>query len=477
MTKAVNRKLWGGRFEGEASDDLQSYWNSISFDWVLAPYDIAGSIAHAKMLAKCGIIKEEEANQLVQGLKELLNSFDSGELHFSQSDEDVHMNIERLLHEKIGAVAGKLHTARSRNDQVALDVHLFVRDKCLDIAIAIETLQKTFIEKAEENLEVILPGYTHLQRAQPVLLSHHLLSYVDMLSRDAERFLDCFKRTNISPLGAGALAGTTFPIDREFVSQLLGFDGIYHNSMDAVSDRDFVVEFISAAALCIVHLSRFCEEVILWSSSEFGFVVLDDAFSSGSSMMPQKKNPDLAELVRGKTGRVVGSLVSLLTTLKGLPLTYNKDMQEDKEPLFDVSETILGALRHLAGMTKTLRLNSQKMKEAAQGNFTNATDLADYLAKKGVPFREAHEIVGRVVKSCISNGVEIDAFSLGELKKYAIQFEEDVFNALKVETIVNNRTSQGGTAKSSVLNQITFSIKTLLDRRAKVKALKEKITI
>ena len=449
------KRLWGGRFTGQAGESLQNYWNSISFDWQLAPYDIQGSIAHVSMLSISRIIGQSDAELIIKGLKEIREEIENGTLSYSLSDEDVHMNIERILAERIGEIAGKLHTARSRNDQVALDMHLYVREVSLATIELIIGLQKSLIEQATKNSNAIMPGYTHLQRAQPILLAHHLLAYVAMLNRDISRFQDVFKRVNVCPLGAGALAGTTFPIDRQLVADFLNFDSIYENSMDAVSDRDFVVEFLSAASLLMMHLSRLSEEVILWTTSEFGFASLSDSYSTGSSMMPQKKNPDLAELVRGKTGRVYGSLLSILTILKGLPLTYNKDMQEDKEGLFDTVKNVHGALEHFAGMVSSIQFNVERMRAAASSNYTNATDLADYLAKKGMPFRKAHEVVGSMVLMCISEKKELHQLSLEELRTFSDIFEKDVYQALDVDNIVNARTSLGGTSKDSVANQLT----------------------
>lgn len=460
----VMKNLWAGRFSKSAEPKLQEYWNSIGFDWKLLVHDITGSLAHCRMLAKCGIITAEEGDKITLALKELLREALNGKVEFALEDEDIHMNVERLLHESIGPLAGKLHTARSRNDQVAVDMHLYVREKTIRVVELLMEFANTLLAQAAQHKELYFSGYTHLQRAQPVLFSHHLLAYVFMFIRDAERFRDSYSRTNTSPLGAGAIAGTTFPIDRIYSAELLGFDGIYQNSMDAVSDRDFVVEFMAASALVSMHLSRFCEEVVLWSSYEFGFITLDDAFSTGSSMMPQKKNPDLAELVRGKTGRVYGNLLAILTALKGLPLTYNKDMQEDKEALFDTVETVDGALFHLSGMTASWQVNRDRMSAAASGNFTNATDLADYLAKKGTPFREAHEIAGNMVRYCLSKGKELDALSLDEFKKFSNGFEMDIFDALKIENIIARRRSLGGTAPESVelqLNAASGEIKVL----------------
>lgn len=450
----MKEKPWGGRFTKSGSAELEAYWNSIPFDWKLYPQDIRGSIAHARMLGVCGIISTEESKQLIDGLGKVLSRIERGEVSFDIRDEDIHMAVEKLLREEVGAAAGKLHTARSRNDQVALDMHLFVREACVETVGLCLKLQQALLKQAEANVDTILPGYTHLQRAQPVSFAHHLLVYVWQLTRDIARFKETYQRSNISPLGAGALAGTTFPIDPLQVANELQFSGCYENSMDAVSDRDFSLEFLANASILMVHLSRLCEEVLLWTSFEFGFVTLDDAFSTGSSIMPQKKNSDLAELVRGKTGRVYGALIGLLTVLKGLPLTYNKDMQEDKEGVFDVAQTITGALTHLSGMIETMTVHPETMRSAAEGNFTNATDVADYLAKKGLPFREAHEVAGKMVLSCLKQKKELLELNLEEMKQFSPLFEQDIFDALQVEQIVSRRNSHSGTAKEQVLRQI-----------------------
>jgi argininosuccinate lyase len=449
------KKLWGGRFAGSRDVTIEAFGASISFDQRLAPFDIAGSIAHAKMLGETGCISKHDAEKIVEGLARVKSKLDSGKLEFKLEDEDIHMNIERYLTEEIGSVAGKLHTARSRNDQVATDLHLFVRHALIEAVEGIAVLRDTLISQAEKHLDVIMPGYTHLQRAQPVLFSHHLLAYAQMLSRDIERLQDMWKRVNVLPLGSGAIAGTTFPLDRSLVAKLLNFDGVYGNSMDAVSDRDFVLEFQSSCCVAMMHLSRLCEEIIIWSSGEFGFIELDDSLSTGSSMMPQKKNPDFAELVRGKTGRVYGSLFSLLTTMKGLPLTYNKDMQEDKEGLFDTVDTLLGSLNVVSAMVGSWKLNTHRMREAAQQGFTNATDAADYLAKRGLPFREAHEVIGKLVKHCIERGTHLSALSLEELKSFSALFDMDVFEALRLESVVNRRATVGGTGREAVVQQIS----------------------
>ncbi len=448
------KKMWGGRFSGVRDQSIEEFGASISVDRRLARYDIQGSIAHATMLGQTGCISKDDAEQIVSGLLQVRARLDRGELEFRISDEDIHMNIERYLTETIGAVAGKLHTARSRNDQVATDLHLFVREVILRTVESLKNLQAELTEQAAGNLSVIMPGYTHLQRAQPVLFSHHLLAYAQMFGRDIGRFMDLWKRVNVLPLGSGAIAGTTFELDRDLTAKLLKFDGVYENSMDAVSDRDFVIEYESDAALCMMHMSRLCEEIVIWSTGEFGFIELDDTLSTGSSMMPQKKNPDFAELVRGKTGRVYGALFALLTTMKGLPLTYNKDMQEDKEGLFDSVDTLLGSLNAVTAMIRCWKIKGARMREAAEQGFTNATDVADYLAKRGVPFRQAHEITGKLVRHCIDKGCALQTLTLGEWKSFSELFEQDLFEAIALETVVNRRTTRGGTATSVVLFQL-----------------------
>jgi argininosuccinate lyase len=451
------KKLWGGRFSGARDSFAEEFGASIHFDSRFAPHDIQGSIAHATMLGESGIIPLQEAQTITAGLERVREKLVRGEIDFKISDEDIHMNIERHLGLEIGEVAGKLHTARSRNDQVALDFHLFIREAIITVANELISLQQALLEQAEKNLGVIMPGYTHLQRAQPILFSHHMLAYVQMFARDHQRLQDLWKRVNVLPLGAGALAGTTFPIRRERVAELLKFDAVYENSMDAVSDRDFVLEFLSTSSIAMMHLSRLCEEIFLWSSGEFGFIELDDALSTGSSMMPQKKNPDFAELVRGKTGRVYGSLVSLLTTMKGLPLTYNKDMQEDKEGTFDTLDTLLGSLLVVTAMVKSWKVHGARMRSAAEQGFTNATDAADYLVTKGVAFRDAHEIVGKLVRHCIERGSALLDLTLEDYQRFSPVFQSDVFKALALETVVERRTARGGTASSSVQHQITVA--------------------
>jgi argininosuccinate lyase len=450
----MNKRLWGGAFSADSLPLLQEYSNSIAFDWQLAAHDIRGSIAHVTMLGECGIISTDESKQIRTGLEQLAKQVADGTIAFSIEDEDVHMNVERLLHEQIGSVAGKLHTARSRNDQVALDMHLYVREQCQNMISDIRAVQNVLLMLAEKHLEVVMPGYTHLQRAQPILFSHHLLAYFWMLERDKGRFSDCLKRANQSPLGAGALAGTTFAINRMRTAELLEFSSVYPNSLDAVSDRDFVIEFLSTSALTMTHLSRFCEEIVLWTSAEFRFLRLDDTYSTGSSIMPQKKNPDHAELIRGKSGRVYGALMSLLTTLKGLPLAYNKDMQEDKEGLFDTVKTLRGALQIMAGMLETVQVRASQMRTAAGADFSNATDMADYLAARGMPFREAHEVTAKLVAYCLENNTQLERLSIDFLKTRSALFSEDIFAALEVQTVVDRRISQGGTGTVAVKQQL-----------------------
>ena len=447
-------KLWGGRFTKPTNQLVDEYTASIYFDKKLADYDIQGSLAHVKMLKACGIIPEDDADTIADGLQKVAESIANGEAELSEAHEDIHMNVEKLLIEEVGPVGGKLHTGRSRNDQVALDMRLYLRDALIEISQLLVTVQESLGMQAAKNLETVLPGYTHLQRAQPVLFAHHMMAYVFMFQRDVERLMDSLKRVNKSPLGAGALAGTTFPIDRQFVADQLGFEGICENSLDAVSDRDFVVEFLSNASMISMHLSRLCEELVQWSSAEFDFIELDDAFSTGSSMMPQKKNPDVAELVRGKTGRVYGHLMSMLTTLKGLPLAYNKDMQEDKEGMFDTVDTLKGALALFAPMIETMTVKKENMFEAVSKDFSNATDLADYLVEKGMPFRESHAVVGQVVLHCIQNNKYLLDMNLDDFQGFSKLVEADIFDVLTPEAVVNARNVAGGTAKNRVEEQM-----------------------
>ena len=455
------KKLWGGRFKQSTDTLMETFSASISFDKRLYGCDIEGSIAHCKMLARCKIITTAESNKIIKGLKRILRECDEGRFKFSDSLEDIHMNIENRLREIIGPVAGKLHTGRSRNDQVCLDIRLYLRKEIDDIVGEINRLTKTLIKIAKKNINHLIPGYTHLQRAQPVLLSHHLLAYVEMMLRDKERFLDAYKRINVMPLGSAALAGTNFPIDRKITAKLLGFPEISHNSMDAVADRDFAAEFCSASALTMMHLSRFCEEVVIWNSSEFRFIELSDSFTTGSSIMPQKKNPDAAELIRGKSGRVFGNLVSLLTLMKGLPLAYNKDLQEDKEPLFDTVETVKVCLRIFTDMMKSAKFIPIAQKELEASGFLTATDLADYLVLKGVPFREAHELTGKTVAFCLEKDKTLTDLSLAQLRKISKRFDEDVFDHIALQNSVDRKNIYGGTAKNQVRAQITRLTKKL----------------
>ncbi|MFO7263637.1 MAG: argininosuccinate lyase [Bacillaceae bacterium G1] len=443
-------KLWGGRFTKPTDELVEQYTASISFDQQLAEEDIQGSLAHVQMLGRCGILPEEDVRTIVRGLLTIREKIRRGEVTFTVAHEDIHMNIEALLLEEVGPVGGKLHTGRSRNDQVALDMHLWLRDKVVLLVERLLRLQEALHGKAAQHLDTIVPGYTHLQRAQPILLAHHLMAYFWMFQRDVERLMDAYKRINRSPLGAGALAGTTFPIDRQWVAEQLAFDGIYENSLDAVSDRDFIVEFLAAASLIMMHLSRLSEELVLWSSSEYQFIELDDAFCTGSSIMPQKKNPDVPELVRGKTGRVYGHLMGLLTVLKGLPLAYNKDMQEDKEGMFDTVATLDGALVLFAPLVETMKVNADRMLKAVREDFSNATDLADYLVRKGLPFRQAHEVVGKAVLYCVQRGKFLADLTLDEYRQWSPLFEADIYDVLQPERVVNARNVAGGTARPQV---------------------------
>ena len=456
-----NSSLWGGRFEKSTDEMINEFQASINFDKRMYREDIQGSIAHAKMLAKQKIISDDDCEKIVDGLQKILSQIERGEFNFSVELEDIHMNIEKILTENIGEAGGRLHTARSRNDQVALDMHLYVRRQVKEIQKIIRELQKSFVESAEKNFGAIMPGYTHLQRAQPILFSHHILTYFFMLQRDFERFDGVYRRADIMPLGAGALAGTTFPIDRKFVADELNFSEIYLNSLDAVSDRDYILEFLSAASILMVHLSRLSEEIILWCSREFSFVELDDAHCTGSSMMPQKKNPDVPELVRGKTGRVIGHLMAMLTTVKALPLAYNKDLQEDKEGLFDAIDTIKFSLAVFAQIIRGMKIKTENMRRAVEEDFSNATDLADYLVKKGLPFRKAHEISGKLVHHCIEKKIYLKDLTLDEFKNFSEKFSDDIHDAIKPETCVNSRNSLGGTSTEQVKNQIDFAKKIL----------------
>lgn len=447
-------KPWDGRFSEGTDKAVEVFTSSIAIDKRLYAHDIKGSIAHSTMLAETGVITQDEAKAIAEGLELVKTDIENGAFEFKDSLEDIHMHIESALTKKIGDVAKKLHTARSRNDQVALDIRMYLKDVTDDIISGLKALRKIIVTLAENNIDVFMAGYTHLQRAQPVLLSHHLMAYYEMFKRDQERFEDGKKRIDVMPLGSAALAGTTYPIDREMTASLLGFSEVSDNSMDSVSDRDFMLEFLSAASICMTHFSRLSEELILWSSSEFGFVVISDAFTTGSSIMPQKKNPDIPELVRGKTGRVFGSLFSLLTMMKSLPLAYNRDMQEDKPPLFDAVDTLSACIDIYGRMLPNVKFIKETMGKATETGFINATDLADYLVTKGMPFREAHSVVGKSVAYALGKTVELHDLSQDELRQFSDLIEDDVFDFLSTEGIINRRTSAGGTATENVKRAI-----------------------
>ncbi|MBS4913328.1 MAG: argininosuccinate lyase [Veillonella sp.] len=446
-------KLWGGRFTKGTDKAVEDFTSSIAFDARMYAEDIAGSKAHASMLAKQGIISKEDGQTIVAGLDNIKQQIENGEFEFSVALEDIHMNIEKRLTDAIGDAGGRLHTGRSRNDQCAVDLHMYVRKAVVQMGELLVDMQKALIETAEKYSDVIMPGYTHLQRAQPVLFAHHLMAYCSMFQRDFDRLGLIFKYADVMPLGAGALAGTTYPIDQSYTQELLGFSKIYENSMDAVSDRDYILEFLHFGSMVMMHLSRMSEELILWSSTEFGFIELDDAHCTGSSIMPQKKNPDVCELVRGKTGRIYGHLLGLLTTLKGLPLTYNKDLQEDKEGIFDTIDTLHFALQITAAMIRQMKVNGQRMHDVLANDFSNATDMADYLAKKGVTFREAHAIVGQAVQHCIQNHCVLLDLTLENFKKISPVFEADILDAITIEACVNGRKNYSGTAPECVARQ------------------------
>jgi len=450
----MSEKVWGGRFRQSLDEILDRFNASLSFDKRLYAQDIAGSMAHCRMLARQGILSEEEASQIINALAEIKREMDKGDFQFDEGHEDIHTLVEKTLIDKVGAVGEKVHTGRSRNDQVSLDMRLYVREAIERVISLITEMQKTLLTVAEKNLDVLMPGYTHLQRAQPVLLSHHLLAYYEMLKRDRERFKENLKRVNILPLGSAALAGATFNLDREMVAEELAFGAVTDNSMDAVSDRDFVLEFLFSASLLMMHLSRLSEELILWSTREFNFVTLPDAFCTGSSIMPQKKNPDLPELTRGKTGRVYGNLMALLTTMKGLPLTYNKDMQEDKEALFDTVDTVEPCLVLLTRLLKEMSFNEEAMKKAADEGYLVATDLADYLVGKGVTFRQAHEIVGKMVLFALDQKKELKDLTLKEMKGFSRQIGKDVYGWLEPKASVQRRSLRGGTGTDAVKERL-----------------------
>ena len=468
-------KLWGGRFSKNTNELVDAFNASIEFDKRLYNEDIRGSIAHAKMLAKCGIIPAEDGEKIVAGLQDILKDIEAGNFAFEVALEDIHMNVEARLTERIGAAGARLHTARSRNDQVALDMHMYMKREVTEIAELLLNFEKALLSVAKEHEKTLMPGYTHLQRAQPITFAHHLLAYFNMLQRDFRRLMGVWDGADMMPLGAGAIAGTTFPIDRFYVAEQLNFGKVYGNSMDAVSDRDYVIEFLSFASMLMMHLSRLSEEFCLWSSTEFGFIELDDGFATGSSMMPQKKNPDIAELVRGKTGRVYGHLQAMLVTAKGLPLTYNKDLQEDKEGLFDAIDTIKFSLAVYRDMILTMTVNVDKMQQAVSKDFSNATDLADYLVRKGLPFRQAHEVVGKCVAYAILNNKFLPEISIEEYKEFSDLFEADLLEALKPENCVAARKSYGGPAFTENEKQFAIGNKVLFEQEEKLNELKEKL--
>ena len=443
-------KLWGGRFTKETNQLVNNFNASLPFDRRFYKQDIEGSIAHVTMLAKQGILSNEDKEAIIAGLTSIRNDIYSGALQFDDEAEDIHSFVEAELISRIGDAGKRLHTGRSRNDQVALDMRLYTRDELTQTDELLKSLLKVILRIMKENTETYMPGFTHLQKAQPITVAHHFGAYFEMFSRDRGRIADIYKRMNYCPLGAGALAGTTYPLDREYTASLLGFTGATANSIDSVSDRDYLIEFLSAMSTIMMHLSRFSEEIIIWNSNEYRFIELDDAYSTGSSIMPQKKNPDIAELVRGKTGRVYGALMSLLTTMKGLPLAYNKDMQEDKELSFDAMDTVKGCIALFTGMLATMKFNKGKMRLSANNGFTNATDAADYLVKHGVPFRDAHGIIGKIVLYCIERGIAIDDMSLDELKAICPVFEEDIYEEISMETCVNNRLTIGAPGKAAM---------------------------
>ena len=449
-------KLWAGRFQKETDTQVNDFNSSILFDQRMYKQDIQGSLAHATMLGRQGIITKEEADDIVNGLTAILQDIEDGKVEFSMENEDIHLNIEAMLTQRIGPAGKRLHTGRSRNDQVAVDFRLYVKSEIPKIIGMLLDLEKVLTEKAKANTETVMPGYTHMQRAQPTTFAHYMMAYANMIRRDITRLEDCLERMDECPLGAGALATSSYPIDREFTAHALGFKKPTENSMDSVSDRDFAIEFLSACSILMMHLSRFSEEIILWCSWEFKFVEMDDAYSTGSSIMPQKKNPDVAELVRGKTGRVYGSLITLLTVMKGLPLAYNKDMQEDKEPVFDAIDTVELCIPVFSAMLETMTVLPKNMRKAASGGFINATDCADYLTRKGMPFREAYMIVGRLVNNCLKSGDTLDTLTLRDFRAVSNLFDGDIYDALALKTCVNERKVMGGPAEQEVLRQIAY---------------------
>jgi argininosuccinate lyase len=465
----MNEKPWQGRFDQPTNRQVEEYTASIHYDSRLFRFDIEGSIAHCRMLGECGIISHEEASLIIGGLGEILREIERGNLSLDASEEDIHMAVERRLIQKIGEAGGKLHTARSRNDQICLDMRLYIRDVIRQCRLLLLEVRKGFIRIAERHLGAVMPGFTHLQHAQPVLLSHHLLAYDEMFRRDEQRMADCLRRVDVLPLGSAALAGTSFPIDMDLTARYLGFPEITRNSVDAVSDRDYLIEFSSASAMIMMHVSRLAEELILWSTSEFAFIEISDAFCTGSSIMPQKKNPDVPELMRGKSARVFGNLMALLSLTKALPLAYNRDLQEDKEPVFDTGDTVLSTLRLLARLLPEICFNEQRMREMAIEGFTLATELADYLVRKGLPFRKAHHLVGQIVQQCIQARKGLQDCSLEEFRAVSKLFDSDVFPLLDLNGAVDHRTSRGGTATSRVQEAIVRS-------RAEIEALERELT-
>jgi argininosuccinate lyase len=458
-------KMWGGRFKKTINKEMEKFISSLSFDKKLVKYDLLGSIAHAQMLGKCKIIAKEETDKIVEGLKQILKEVQEDKVEIVTGEtEDIHSWVENKLKEKIGAIAGKLHIARSRNDQIALDERMYLKEEVLKIQGLLKGLQKSLIVTAQKNLGVIMPGYTHLQHAQPLLFSHHLMAYFYMFERDKGRMQDLYKRVDVLPLGSAALAGTSFPIDREYVATQLGFNRVSENSLDAVSDRDFILEFLSASAILMMHLSRLGEEMVLWSSQEFDFIELDDSFCTGSSIMPQKKNPDAAELIRGKTGRVYGNLINLLTVMKALPLAYNHDMQEDKKPLFDTVSTLESSLFLMSKMIETMQINKEKMEKGTKDDFSTATELADYLVKKGLSFREAHKLVGKIVLYCLENNNHLENLALSELKAFHKSFDEKTLKILTPQAAVKAKDSYGGTSLKRVEESIKSAKATLEEK-------------
>ena len=447
-------KLWKGRFSKEANSSADEFNASIGFDQRLYKQDITGSIAHARMLGKQGIISKEESDLIIKTLGEILEDIEAGKVEFSIEAEDIHMNIETILTQRIGDVGKKLHTARSRNDQVAVDFRLYLKDDIAEIGDCLDKLLGTLADLAEKHQDTVMPGYTHLQRAQPVTLAYHLLAYYQMFKRDKSRFADCLDRMDLCPLGSGALAGTTYETDRQSLADELGFAGVTANAMDSVADRDFALEYLSACSITMMHLSRFCEELINWSSVEFGFIEIDDSFSTGSSIMPQKKNPDMAELIRGKTGRVYGDMTALFTICKGLPLAYNKDLQEDKPPVFDAGDTVKDSVNIFTEMISTMEVKTENMEHAAKYGYMNATDAADYLVKKGIPFRDCHEIIGKIVLYCIGKGIAIEDMTMEEFKGFSDKFDDDIYEAISIRSCIKAKKSEGSTSFDSVAKQL-----------------------